>query len=89
MQGTKALPSPSYKIMFNHLRNWGRLFNWNMRNRVLFDDVYGVPQHVDRLKGKINWWFVTKLYRNLVLKGVAFKLASLTTPWQLESFTLS
>ena len=34
----KAMPTPSYKVVFYYLRYWGMWFKWTMRNGFLFDE---------------------------------------------------
>ena len=49
----KALPTPSYQVVFDYLRYWGMWFNWTLRNVFLFDELRGVPQQLCRMKEKL------------------------------------
>ena len=49
----KAMPTPSYKVVFDYLRYWGMWFNWTMRNGFLFDGLHGVTQQLRRMKGSL------------------------------------
>ena len=53
----KAMPTPSYKVVFYYLRYCGMWFNWTMRNGYLFDGLHEVAQQVRRMKGKLIWQF--------------------------------
>ena len=46
----KALPTPSYHVVFDYFREW---LNWTIRNEFLFDGLRGIPQKLRRMKGKL------------------------------------
>ena len=50
----KALPTPSYHVVFDYFREW---LNWTIRNEFLFDGLRGIPQKLRRMKGKLIWQF--------------------------------